>query len=91
MSFTIVWRPIAETQLAEIWLAATDRAAVTAAANEIETALRSSPESVGESRDERTRVAVVPPIAVHFEVRDADRLVLVLTVHSIPPSLRGRP
>lgn len=75
----------------EIWLAAADRAAVAAAANEIESALGTDPASFGESRDARTRVAVVPPIAVHFEVSEPDRLVSVLTVHAIPPSLGGRP
>jgi plasmid stabilization system protein ParE len=47
MKYTVVWRPSAEDQLAEIWMQASDRQAVTDAANSIERTLRNSPETKG--------------------------------------------
>ena len=89
MNFTVVWKPDAEDQLAQIWLDAEHRDAVSAAANHIERALRTTPLTLGESRNEQTRVVVVPPLAVHFEVRNEDRIVFVLTVHQFSPSSKG--
>jgi hypothetical protein len=50
MSFAVVWRPSAELQLADLWTTATDRNAVTAAANRIDADLACDPLSAGESR-----------------------------------------
>ena len=90
MKFTVVWKAKAEAQLAELWMTATDRTTIREAASEIENALRSDPVSFGESRDAQTRVAVVAPLVVHFEVHEDDRRVTVLTLHSIPPSWHDR-
>ncbi|MGQ0633461.1 MAG: hypothetical protein ACT4QC_02530 [Planctomycetaceae bacterium] len=81
MKFTVLWKPAAEHRLAEFWANSPNRAAVTDAADKIETILRSRPLDEGESRDRRTRVLVVEPLAVHYEVSISDRLVLVLTIH----------
>ena len=84
MKFTVNWKPQAEDQLISIWLERADRQAVTAAANEIDRQLKSAPESFGEARSGITRLAVVPPLAVHFDVYAEDIRVDVLTIHFIP-------
>ena len=78
MMWTVVWRPSAEQDLASVWLAAKDRAAVTRASDEIETVLRQVPELVGEVRFDTVRRVVVSPLGVEFEVIDQDRMVWVL-------------
>jgi hypothetical protein len=85
MKFTVIWKPKSERGLASIWIAADDRAAVTAAANEIDRVLRSQPLTAGESRSGNIRILVVPPLAVHYEVLEEDRLVNVVTVSYRPP------
>lgn len=83
MSFTVIWKPVAERQLAELWLNAEDRTTFTFAAEEVEARLRTAPVEFGESRDDFARVAVVRPLVVHFEVHEEDRMVSVLSVRSI--------
>ena len=67
----------------QIWGDAADQRAVTDAANEIEANLRRSPESFGESRFGKERIAIVHPWVVFFEVRESDRMVVVLTLKRI--------
>ena len=88
MKFTVVWKPAAERQLAEIWLTATDRRAITTATEELESALATRPEDIGESRPLDCRIAFVQPLAVTFRVNIADRLVEVVSIRGINP---GRP
>jgi plasmid stabilization system protein ParE len=80
MKYTVTWRKSAENDLAEIWLAAHDRQAVTDAANLIDTSLRRNPLVCGESRLGNTRVMFVPPLVVYFDVYELDRRVLVRAV-----------
>jgi len=82
--FTVVWKPTATDELAEIWLNAQDRAAVTASANQIDRSLRSDPATVGESRSGNRRIVFVPPLGVDFEVHELDRRVDVLRVWAWP-------
>lgn len=79
MRYTVVWKLRAETDLAGIWLAATDRDAVTQAAREIDLALREDAPTKGESRFGNKRILVVPPLAIDFSVVEEDRIVYVLT------------
>ena len=85
----VVWKPSAEQHLAAIWLAAPDRNAVTAAANQIDRMLAADPENVGQVRYDTVRTLVVPPLGVEFEVVAPDRRVWVLGVwdatKSAPP------
>ena len=67
MKFTVVWKPSAETKLAEIWTDATDRQTVSDAANSIDLLLRSFPIQVGESRKHDTRILSVSPLSVYFD------------------------
>ena len=88
-AYTVAWpRPLLERMIAEFVLRAmsdgTGSNAVAAAMDEIERRLSSRPTDVGESRGANERVLIVPPLAVTFEVRDADRLVNVLRVSYRP-------
>jgi hypothetical protein len=85
MQFTVTWKPHAEDGLTRIWRAAKDRQAVSDSANEIDRRLRLDPETYGEPLFGQTRVVVVSPLAVHFDVHPQGRLVNVLTVRYLPP------
>jgi hypothetical protein len=78
--FTVVWVIRAEHELAALWLASADRAAVTRATHEIEQRLHRHPQEEGESRGVDQRVTFVPPLGVLFEVDEDDRIVWVLQV-----------
>jgi hypothetical protein len=80
MTYTVVWKQVAEDVLTLLWIKADDREAITAAANQIDQLLRSNPELYGESREGNERVWIVPPLVVVFEVQDQDRIVTVLSV-----------
>ena len=80
MRFTVLWTPAAESQLAALWLIASDQLAVTMAANTIDRRLARNPESQGEALFDTVRLMAIAPLAVEFEVLDADRLVYVLSV-----------
>ena len=68
MNWTVTWLPSADAALIDIWLAAADQAAVTAATNQIDNELAADPLNTGESRDADTRIHVVSPLAVYFDV-----------------------
>ncbi len=83
MSYTVVWKPGAEKMLALIWTGASDRKAVTRAADQIDSALKRNPLAAGESRSGEKRVYFVSPLGVHYEVSERDRIVRVLKVWRI--------
>ncbi len=78
--WTVVWFAPAQNHLATVWMAAPDRAAVTAAANQIDRQLREDPYANSESRSGNTRVMLVPPLGVAYDVNDDDRMVTVWAV-----------
>ena len=81
MKFSVSWGPVAERELAEAWLSASDRVAVVRAASKIDEMLRRKPLSAGESRESSvSRIALVPPLAVSFEVIVDDEKVFVTGV-----------
>jgi len=81
MTWTVVWRPIAESQLAELWINGPDRADISQSADEIDWRLRHDPHNQGESRaGDSVRIMVIEPLAALFEISDADCLVTVLKV-----------
>jgi hypothetical protein len=80
MIFTVLWRPLSEGQLAQLWMDAPDRDFVSAAADEIDSLLRRDPQLQGESREGDARILIVPPLVALFEVNEEDRLVHVLEV-----------
>jgi plasmid stabilization system protein ParE len=83
MKFTVVWKPSAQAMLAHLWSTASDRSAVARAADAIDVLLRRNPLDVGEERSENKRILIVPPLAVHYRVLEADCLVRVLKVWRI--------
>ena len=80
MNYTVTWVPSAEQRLADIWLNAPDRDAVTRAANDVDQRLRRDPENQGESRLAGRRILFSDPLWVIFRVFPDDRRVEVLTV-----------
>ena len=80
MKYTVVYVPSAEDQLAEIWMAATDREAVTVASDRIDRTLADDPADAGESCPDGYRVLIELPLVVYFHILEADRMVRVLRV-----------
>ena len=80
MNYKVVWKKSAEDRLAEIWLSASDRNAVSDAAYLIEKRLAANPLNVGESRDGDIRIAFEGPLSMLFVIRDQKKLVRVLAV-----------
>ena len=80
MKYTVVYRPSAQNRLAELWTEGPDRQAITRAADEIDRRLGNDPQLQGESRTETTRIVFVEPLAILFEVSEADRMVYVLKI-----------
>jgi len=80
VKYTVVWAPGAEQDLAAIWASAADRAEIARAANSLDRQLSLDPGDVGESRPDGKRIGYSLPLGIHFRVREADRLVRVLTV-----------
>jgi len=84
MKYTVTWKPSVKERLAEIWMTAPDRKAVTTAADAVDGLLRDNPLQQGESRSGDIRVLIVSPLAVVYEVRNEDRLVEVLAIRHVP-------
>jgi hypothetical protein len=80
MRYTVVWRPVAEAALAQLWVDSPDRDAVANAADYLDEMLRLDPYAIGESRTADTRVAFQGPLGLLCEVYDDDRMVAVLNV-----------
>jgi hypothetical protein len=78
--FTVVWWQFAKNRLADLWLAAADKAAVTRAADEIDRRSAADPQSCAEIRHEELCRMTIDPLAVQFTIDDHDRLVIVWTV-----------
>lgn len=78
--FTVVWVRDAIDQLAEIWLAASDRDSVTDAANQIDRQLAEKPLVRGEHLSEGLRAYVIPPLRVLFSVYEPDCMVVAARV-----------
>ncbi len=86
MKYTVVWKPSAERHLAELWLDENIRPDVARIADELDRLLRRNPEEVGESRSDRQRIVLSPPLAAIFEVKPDDLIVNVLAVWRIDPA-----
>jgi hypothetical protein len=86
MNFTVTWHPDADDQIAAIWTAASDRAAVTDAARRTDLVLGHNPLGVGESRGGNIRLLFERPLAILYRVDDATR-----TVHVVSVSTARRP
>jgi hypothetical protein len=78
--YTVVWLRDATDELGEIWLAAQDRNAITAASAIIDRELASDATAKGKPLSEGLRVYDAPPLRAVFSVRDPDRKVEVARV-----------
>jgi hypothetical protein len=83
MRWTVLWKADAESDLAEFWVNATDKAAITAAANRIDVQLRRDPLNTGESRADDDRIHVEGPLGILFTVDSMDCKVYVERVWRI--------
>jgi hypothetical protein len=84
MRFSVRWHRHAESELAEIWLNAQDRKAITNAALKIDAMLADSPLHAGESRMAfEVRIVFSPPLVIEFEVHEADLLVTITHVRAL--------
>jgi hypothetical protein len=84
MRFTVVNAPIADQQLADIWLKASDRQSVADAFNRIEASLKNDAHLQGRQHPNGWRVIMTPPLVVAFRVSEDDRLVRILSVAHRP-------
>ncbi|MEX0712682.1 MAG: type II toxin-antitoxin system RelE/ParE family toxin [Pirellulales bacterium] len=78
--YSVVWPKSAQHELADLWLSAQDRGAVTAAADEIDRQLAEDAPDKGVELSEGMRAFFAPPLRVLFAVRNEDRVVEVLRV-----------
>jgi len=84
MKYTVIWKPSVRDRLADIWISAPDRRAVSDAAHRIDRLLQQDPADRGESRGGATRILVELPLAVVYEILEDDRLVQVLAIRHVP-------
>jgi hypothetical protein len=84
MKYTVVNAPVADQQLADIWLQAADRQSVADAFNCIESSLKYDAHLQGRQHASGWRVLMVPPLAVTFRVSEDDRIVKILSVARRP-------
>ena len=75
--YRVVWRKNAREQLADCWLAAADRDAVTRASHAPEQRLTHDPRDAGEDRPGGSRVAFESPLDARYEIVEDDRKVII--------------
>ncbi len=80
MKYTVVWPDAVQDELADIWIHASDRRAVTMAANQMERELRTDAPLRGRLLRGSRRMLRLPPLLVVFDVSPDDCLVTVLKV-----------
>jgi len=84
MKYTVVSAPLAEKQLADIWLTAADRQGVADTFNRIESSLKHDAHLQGRQHPDGWRGIIEPPLAVTFRVSQEDRLVRIMSVFYRP-------
>lgn len=82
MKYTVVTTPVADHQLAEIWMSAADRQLVANTFDRIETMLKCDAHLQGRFHPDGWRVLSLPPLAVTFRVSEEDRLAKILAVYT---------
>jgi plasmid stabilization system protein ParE len=82
--YSVDWLPDAQQELADIWLLAADRLAVTRAQAEIDRLLASNPLGSGAHLSEGLYKVFVAPLLAFYEVQHGERLVEVSNVKSLP-------
>ena len=82
MRYNVVYLPVAEDQLADLWIRAADRQAVSDASDRIDLALRDNPDTKGKSL-RPFRVFEAPPLSVLYHVDPGDLMVRIIQVRRI--------
>jgi hypothetical protein len=80
---TVIWLQQAQQELAQIWLDAQDRRAVTIASATLDAELAVDPKTKGKHLAEGLRKLRVPPLEVLFQLREGDRTVELASVKSV--------
>jgi len=83
MNFIVKWSGDAHDRLERIWMAATDKTAVTRAADIIDRILENDPYRDGAVVLGEEKTLIVEPLAVDFEVFEDQRRVFVFNVWMI--------
>lgn len=80
MRYTVVWKKSVQDELADLWLSAPNRNAVTVATNVIDERLKNDAAMEGIPVSEGLRAFIAPPLRILFAVSEPDRVVEVLRV-----------
>jgi mRNA-degrading endonuclease RelE of RelBE toxin-antitoxin system len=80
MRYTVIWAPIAQNQLAQMWLEALDRSAISQSSDRIDELLATDPHKHGSNLREGLNKLQVYPLRVIFEIDDADCKVRVVRI-----------
>jgi hypothetical protein len=81
--YTVVWVKRVEDRLIDIWLAAQDRDAITAATHEIDAQLAVDPQFKGGELSEGMRYYEAEPLRVAFTVHMDDRIIEIVSVRRV--------
>jgi hypothetical protein len=81
--YTVVWHGSAQDELAELWIAARDRNAVTAAAHVIDVELSHDAAAKGVEVTEGLRAFFAPPLRILFTVDEGNRVVEVVRLRRL--------
>ena len=80
MNFDVEWDPAIRHELHELWVVATDPAAVRAAAREVEERLTVDPQACGRLLSEGLWRVHVPPLLLHYTIDTERRFVEITDV-----------
>jgi len=78
--YTVVWHQEARDELAQLWIEAQDRNAVTLAARAIDRDLAADAPEKGVPAPDALRQLTAPPLRVLFAVSEPDRVAKILSV-----------
>jgi hypothetical protein len=81
--YTVVWHESALEELADLWINARDRSAVTASAHVIDIELSQDAKTKGADVAEGLRAFFAPPLRILFTVNEGDRIVEVVLVRRL--------
>jgi hypothetical protein len=87
--YTVTATRRAEDDLAQLWLRASDRPAISQAANRIDQVLSENPSTMGFQAIRGMRQLIVSPLIVEFTVEEDDRLVTIWSVRHIGELTNG--
>jgi hypothetical protein len=81
--FTVVWWDDALDELAQLWIDATDRAAINDAALSVDVELSRTPDSKGREVSEGLWRIDLSPIRAYYQLSEDDRLVTIIGVRRV--------